>query len=494
MSVKKAHFGRFIIETLTLSHFYNFRRYKHFSFDFSSKKLKNMLIKKIKIIVFIASVFFSKITAQKYADSSNLEVSIDKNILVGTQPKESQLVEPHLAAHPTNPNKLIAAAAVVSTSQRTNLDIEHCVVFLSDDAGKSWIRKDLTGQAGLDAWVAFSEKNILVTTLGPHKIYDEYKFNDGNQLLVYLSEDGGINWVKTPQTLGSNHDGPRSVVGKNGEIFITSHRSNLPNVNTQIYVAKLDYKNLVERTTYVNPSNLNIAVDGITAYNDGTIAISFQDFQYPITGSLKDENGNWRGPIKTRREWLVTSSDNGKTFTPPKLITEKFFDRANDLIVDRTDKKFKDRLYCVGSNKDYESILITYSDDKGYTWSDAKAIEKKELKGIRIEPQVAVNKDGILAIAWFDSRDNAESKLCYSPYISFSSDGGETFNKPRKVADKKSCLNPEIAGENVTRRWPEGGDYFGLSASADGKFHVLWPDARSGKFELMTAAITVKKN
>lgn len=453
-----------------------------------------MLIKKILLSTIISLLFFMKIVAQNKNDSSNLKISISKNILVGTESKESQLIEPHVAAHPTNPNHLIAAAAVKSTTKRNDYDIEHCVVFVSKDGGKTWKRTDMTGQAGIDAWVGFSENKAIVSTLGPHPLYSEYKFNSVLQMLVYTSFDGGDNWTKTPQSLGGSYDGPRSTPAKDGSIFITAHtgvRGKAP--NAQIFVAKVLNNNYIEKMSYVNPSNLNIGIDGIVSYNDGTLAISFQDYQYPVSGPMRDENG-WRGVIKTRREWLITSSDEGQTFSPPKLITESFYDRANDLSVDKTEGKFKDRLYCVGSSTNYESVLFTYSDDKGDTWTDATPIEKIKNIGIRKEPHVAINKDGVIAVSWFDSRDNPESKLCYSPYIAFSVDGGKTFNKSVKVADKKSCVNPKISGENVANRWPVGGDYFGLTATADGRFHIVWPDARSGKFEVMAASASVINN
>ena len=109
---------------------------------------------------------------------------------------------------------------------------------------------------------------------------------------------------------------------------------------------------------------------------------------------------------------------------------------------------------------------------------------------------MAINKDGVLAISWLDSRDYGESDytgLCYNTYMTFSMDGGKTFSEPVKLSTEKSCVDPKVAGEFVARRWPVGGDYFGLTATSDGKFHIVWPDARSGKFELMTSSVAIKR-
>jgi hypothetical protein len=37
-----------------------------------------------------------------------------------------------------------------------------------------------------------------------------------------------------------------------------------------------------------------------------------------------------------------------------------------------------------------------------------------------------------------------------------------------------------------------GGDYFGLTAGADGRFHLVWSDARDGAFQIWTAAVSVQ--
>lgn len=43
------------------------------------------------------------------------------------------------------------------------------------------------------------------------------------------------------------------------------------------------------------------------------------------------------------------------------------------------------------------------------------------------------------------------------------------------------------------RRCPMGGDYFGWTAAADGRFHALWGDGRRGPFELWSTTVTVHR-
>ncbi|MFW6079191.1 MAG: hypothetical protein ACODAE_06200, partial [Gemmatimonadota bacterium] len=88
-----------------------------------------------------------------------------------------------------------------------------------------------------------------------------------------------------------------------------------------------------------------------------------------------------------------------------------------------------------------------------------------------------------------DRRDDPSGE-CYAPYIAASSDGGETFSAPTRVAEEISCPDRDRLGF-PGRRWPTGGDYFGLAPGADGRFHLLWPDARSGTYRLRSAAVSV---
>jgi len=54
----------------------------------------------------------------------------------------------------------------------------------------------------------------------------------------------------------------------------------------------------------------------------------------------------------------------------------------------------------------------------------------------------------------------------------------------------ENCPDSPANGE-AGRRWPEGGEYHGLTATADGRFQVLWSDSREGIYQLRTTTIRV---
>lgn len=452
-----------------------------------------MINKQLTLLAIMSILSMTYSFAQSTIESSNLTVEVSENIIVGVGTNQ-QFIEPSVAAHPTNPNHLIAVTATASTINGDDLDIEHCTIFVSKDGGKTWKRQDMEGKGGIDSWITFTKNKAVVTTLSQSPIYEEYNFNRYHQILVFASEDGGDNWTKTPQTLGTGHDFPRSVADKDGTIYIISGRGKYDEgkLRNGVFIAKIHPKgSYVEKLHTIIPSNLTQITDGLATLSDGTLVITYHDYQRPADF---EKFGKFAGRLKTRRVWAMTSKDKGETFSYPKLITEASYGRPTDIVADTSDM-FRDRLYHVTIGDQFKSIIVTHSMDGGDLWSDPIPVEPLAPVGQeRLIPQIAVNKDGVVAVAWMDNRDNPTGN-CYTPYIIFSIDGGMTFSNLTKVGSELSCPETSLAGEYVTsrRRWSSGGDYFGLTATADGKFHVLWPDARSGKFDLMTSAITVNR-
>lgn len=54
------------------------------------------------------------------------------------------------------------------------------------------------------------------------------------------------------------------------------------------------------------------------------------------------------------------------------------------------------------------------------------------------------------------------------------------------------CAPDPDATPGVTRRWPSGGDYFGLVPVPGAGFRALWSDARTGVYQLWAAPVKVR--
>jgi hypothetical protein len=128
-------------------------------------------------------------------------------------------------------------------------------------------------------------------------------------------------------------------------------------------------------------------------------------------------------------------------------------------------------------------------------------------------PIIAVNKDGIVGLSWYDRRDNPDN-LGYYPRFSASLDGGETWlpsvrisTHPRTVGGTQDALDlrPSVRTakdyegtsdpDHLTlahRVYTNGGETAGLAADVDGAFHAMWIDNRTGPDQVWTAILHVQ--
>jgi hypothetical protein len=158
-------------------------------------------------------------------------------------------------------------------------------------------------------------------------------------------------------------------------------------------------------------------------------------------------------------------------------------------------------------------LKFSYSKDQGKTWSTVREIESTMGPEInQFRHALAVNNDGTVGISWFDTRDVGDRRA-YHEYFAASVDGGESFLPPVRVSSEESALDapgntmlkptidsPRAGADGVvhfyfddtSERFPDGGDYTGLTADADGRFHPFWTDTRRGNFQAWTATVLVK--
>lgn len=104
---------------------------------------------------------------------------------------------------------------------------------------------------------------------------------------------------------------------------------------------------------------------------------------------------------------------------------------------------------------------------------------------------LTVNHRGVLGVAWTDARHAYEGDDCYDIYFTASLDGGESFLSERRITEATSCPKVEENGAIGRIFAPSGGDYIGMIAESDGRFRLMWSDARNGPFELWTALVDV---
>jgi hypothetical protein len=236
--------------------------------------------------------------------------------------------------------------------------------------------------------------------------------------------------------------------------------------------------------THIVPSNLNLNAHVPVVLSDGTLLASFVDFQRNV------DNFRGRGMLERSRIWMLRSTDGGYSFSIPLLANEGC--QGSSMTADTTaGSPFRDRVYLACRQRRSGAIVVNYSTDAGEIWTDPVRVHSAAADTIvlRAQPAVAVNRDGVLGVTWIDGRVQPGNR-CQQIYFAASLDGGRTFLPERVVSSERSCPDSTINGAAYAR-WRYGGDYFGMTAGVDGRFHVLWSDARRGAFQLWTAAIEV---
>ena len=398
--------------------------------------------------------------------SMRAEIRVEQDQPVGP-PTDYALVEPHLSVDLRNPNHLVAAAMARVSPGNQNIG---CVAFSSFDGGASWTSTNLNVSgltACADPWTAI--------------------LRDGTALLSYLSKggivvlrspNGGRTWDEPPVRLLGPYDHPMLLDTGGGGIYLVSALS-IRNEHQQgrsaVFVAQSrdGGRSFSERGRVVI-SNLSYEALTPALLSDGTMVI----------GAIDHHDASDR-PLERRRAWLVLAS--GTTFSEPMLVTESCsrtrFTSWPSLTIVRSHTASDDRIVFTCEAEGNRGILFAHSEDHGNRWTSATRIDGALDFAWTKTPTMTTSAAGLLAVTWLDRRDDSRNE-CWRLYGMISSDGGDTFSKPKQLSLVPSCPSAEQTGEGVLGRFPAGGEYHGLVSIGPRQFLAVWPDARNGRFQL----------
>jgi hypothetical protein len=238
---------------------------------------------------------------------------------------------------------------------------------------------------------------------------------------------------------------------------------------------------------------------------DGTVAVAFSYIN--LLAGDPDASGTPQGhhtiadglvasAIPTKL-LVITSADGGTTWTTPVPIAA-----IQDLPAHFTHETYRNaplpafvsdpttgQLYIAWSderNGDADIYLAT-STDKGQTWSTPVRVNDDPLGNgaNQFQPQLAVAPDGVVSVAFFDTRTDP-AHLLIDEYLAQSITHGTSFLPNVRVTT--NSWNPRVDEPVDGNGQGFIGDYQGLSA--DNLFvHPFWNDTRTGAQEIFTAAI-----
>ncbi|MGA1865829.1 MAG: sialidase family protein [Thermoplasmatota archaeon] len=118
----------------------------------------------------------------------------------------------------------------------------------------------------------------------------------------------------------------------------------------------------------------------------------------------------------------------------------------------------------------YDNVWTSYSDDGGATWSDMQMINDDGLYYRNHEYARCVMQGDDVYVTWQDKRGEDNQ---YRPYMDASHDGGETFGVDIAVSDDMEQYN--------SRQWPSP------ALDEAGNLYVTWRDKRTANDEIWFA-------
>lgn len=412
-------------------------------------------------------------------------IRVAENRLLSPGDAQFPVAEPHLSAHPTDPNQLFVSALVIKAAiSRTYYDMD-CALFASTDGGTRWSRTDLGFGICGNAWstVLPDGSPLFVALTEPAGIL-RYRAN----MRVYRSEDRGITWSAHPHDFGPGFDYPKIVRDPvHGDLYVVGARARRVDgrIHSSIVVARSTGGGRgFPDSVHLTPSQNIYEAQVPATLSDGTLLVPFTE-HHDATGKR----------LPARRCSLLVSQDRGRTFSVPRVIAEGGCGGGAGwpyLVTDGTGGPHRDRLYWLAAREGLPGVWLRYSDNVGVTWSAWVGVDQEVAPASAIAYALAVNRAGTVGVMWLSSTE--EPDPCSRLFFSASVDGGDSFLRPVPVSTELSCpaRDPRNAAAYAYRS-RAGGDYNGLAAAADGTFHLVWADARDGIYRLRHATAVVEQ-
>lgn len=447
-------------------------------------------------------------------------ILVGPNVLVSREPNVAH-VEPWVAAHPTDPTKLIAMATTVRDMGAWH----QAALYTSVDGGQSWtgpIRPHPAQYRGGDPIVGYGRHGTgyaIWLVSGP----------GGSAMWIYRSEDGGLSWDTGVRTRPADH--PRLAVDYNsgkyaGRAYLAA--MGREDLSTRTVRARDAYvwRSEDDGRTWLSPvvAGRNpegaIWVSALQVLSDGTVAVfllrrrTSGDLVTPTQEILLSTSTD--GGVTFNARTIGTLNDGGTADIVRRRAAGRFDADATisfDAAVDTRSTRYGDRMYMLHAQRQVGTIgnrlVLSYSTDRGATWNTSKVVAPEtDPEAAQFHSAIAVNRDGTVGVFWYDTR-GLVGRDQWHVYFTASLDGGETFLPPVRVSSEPStpfsaenqrpipisvAQSPKSVSVSLSSafgRFPSGGDYVGVTADAAGLFHPCWTDSRTGSFQLYTSRIQV---
>jgi hypothetical protein len=434
-------------------------------------------------------------------------IEVGRNVQVSTAHPRAAHYEVIAAGDPRDAARMVVGSFIFPDGGTTG----GTIVYTTRDAGKSWT-PTLQGAVldnTSDPAPAFGpEGNVYYTaaSLGPAGTPREKR-----TMLMFRSRDGGLHWQPLPAFTYS--DRQYVVVDATGGPY---HGRIYVNGNNRVPYGTADFVVFTSSDQGASFSGPHTRA-GFGQNTAGVMGNAVVASDGTLIGIFEDRDG-----LRA-----ITSTNGGQSLHPATVLDTAFVPAGNRkgghnnvtalpiVAIDPGAGRYRDRVYAVWADRrtGQSRIFFAYSADKGATWSASRPIDDRPAddRNDHFMPVVAVNPQGVVGVMWYDRRDHADN-LGWDARFTASLNGGETFLPSVKVSEQGTTFgsNTQVTPlrASVSRVKPQdgsglklnvslnnfaylGGDTNGLVAAADGLFHPVWVDNRTGVPQVWTAAVKV---
>ncbi len=461
----------------------------------------------------------------------------DKDILV----PESEI---HSAINPTNPLNIVTSPIRQNTSNPT-MTIT-CPVYYTKDGGKSWKLSNYVTkppyenfmiQGGGDPMFAFDADgnlymswiNLFVTLINIGDVNTPNFIPDSMMVGLFYarSTNGGETWIDDGSAIESiqkskyiQNQNPNWSFMLDKQWMASDLSNSKYRNNMYLSAVKLGLTTgIYNMVLYRKPAgSKDFLKQGTIINTSGNMLVQFGNVDVDHLGNVHYTFLGINASYKLNLFHCI-STDGGATFSNPVRISEVYGSMrqmpgyqaipgvSNDrcypapyMAVDKSNGPNAGNIYMTWTANGVNSnlgrghdVFFSYSSDQGKTWSKAAVVNDNYLldQSHSFYSNIAVNDSGVVAIAFYDRRNDIVNNIQTDYYLAYSFDGGKSFDKNIKLTSKASNF------ANIGNR--NGGfgigEYNGLVMSKDYAM-PFWADGRTNNGEIIiyTAQVPIVKN